>query len=777
MAAREKDPMSLSVTPVAVSAWRGTARIVALALAAAVSLLLSPSSALAASVTLGPGYATSVTYLGLEVIGGVRTVCIDSSAASPTGLLPGTTVRDPKTAYLLSRYASTSSDTTAAALAYVVKKKYDSTTGAADRALRQRPEERQIRAAIARLNIDATANAGPYTVSARISAKPGTVPTRGTVTGIAVRGAGGSNAAPPGAMITVTLSGPGVFDATGTRTRTFAAATSAQSAAWHATGEGAISVTARASGLPPTTFVVHRKQAQGYQRVVSASMAPGTTTATARLAGAVTATFSPTAATQIQASTVLGAGRSVPVSDRVRVSGAQPNSTVAVTVTYYWTPDRPVRSATHPASAVRLGSATVAVITGSTGAGTAEAPGPDVSRTYGWVSATESIAATTTSKGFHSDFGVASESTPLPSRPIVSTTVRSQPVSSGRVDLVDQVMVSAASPNDTVRVDVPFYLDRDRPTPSPTPPTTASLAGMVSVLVRTDAAGNGSATATLRGVAVSRSSWAVGMERIPAVAATATTPAVIAYQAPYGQATESTQLCAPVPSTRLQKRVLPGGTRVRLVDVVTVTGACANSVVPVVVPFYLDTSEPRLRPVAPETARLLSTVTVQVQTDGSGSGTATATGPEVDVRSQAAVWGVGMERIDGLPGSSTRLGTLGRLAPYQTPRARPARSSTPGCPTAVAVGPCSRVRSSWPSPEPSVGWWHCAGGTPSSVPRAPPQAVPRKETHADAEQAPLPGCAPWRIQSDPLPGGGCPLHGRRLRAGAGGPAGDGACDR
>jgi hypothetical protein len=240
-------------------------------------------------------------------------------------------------------------------------------------------------------------------------------------------------------------------------------------------------------------------------------------------------------------------------------------------------------------------------------------------------------------------------------------------VSSGRVDLVDQVMVSAASPNDTVRVDVPFYLDRDRPTPSPTPPTTASLAGMVSVLVRTDAAGNGSATATLRGVAVSRSSWAVGMERIPAVAATATTPAVIAYQAPYGQATESTQLCAPVPSTRLQKRVLPGGTRVRLVDVVTVTGACANSVVPVVVPFYLDTSEPRLRPVAPETARLLSTVTVQVQTDGSGSGTATATGPEVDVRSQAAVWGVGMERIDGLPGSSTRLGTLGRLAPYGQP--------------------------------------------------------------------------------------------------------------
>jgi hypothetical protein len=662
---------------------RVAATLSGVVLAMAITILMAPSPALGAPAVRGPGFATSATYLGIEVIDGVPTVCIDSSAATPSGLQPGTEVSDPGVAYLLDRYATTTSNTTAAALAYIVKKKYDSNRGAADRALGERPEEPQIRAAIDRLTADAARSAGPYSTSPRIQATTGTVPTKGTVTGIGVRQTDGSYAALSGVRIAMTLSGPAAFDSTGTTTLIAPSTALPQSAPWHATGEGAVSVTATATGLPPTTFVVHRKQAPGYQRVVSAATTPGTATGRARLTSPVVSRYFPTAETQIQASAVLGSARSVPISDRVSVSHAQPGSTVAVTVIYYWTPDRPARSTTVPANAVGLGTFDVKIRTGPDGTGTDLAPGPQVAQPHGWVSAVESIAATTTSAGYRSDFGVASESIQLPARPVVETTIQSQPVSPGIVELVDAVKVTGAFPNSTVGAEVSFYLDRTKPGVSSSVPTTATLVGTAQVLVGTDATGTGTAIVRLPGVKVTGPSWAVGMERIPAVAATATTPAVVAYQAPYAQSTESTQLCAPVPSTQLQAQVLTGASTVRLVDRVAITHACANSTVRVVVPFYLDASRPGPGPTVPTSARLIGTATAEVVTDAHGDGVATVTGPDVHVPAHSPVWAVGMERIDGIPGTPTAPGTVGAQAPYGQ-ATETVQIAPPGTPIPVA---------------------------------------------------------------------------------------------
>jgi hypothetical protein len=173
------------------------------------------------------------------------------------------------------------------------------------------------------------------------------------------------------------------------------------------------------------------------------------------------------------------------------------------------------------------------------------------------------------------------------------------------------------------------------------------------------------------------------MERIPAVAATATTPAVVAYQAPYAQSTESTQLCAPVPSTQLQAQVLTGASTVRLVDRVAITHACANSTVRVVVPFYLDASRPGPGPTVPTSARLIGTATAEVVTDAHGDGVATVTGPDVHVPAHSPVWAVGMERIDGIPGTPTAPGTVGAQAPYGQ-ATETVQIAPPGTPIPVA---------------------------------------------------------------------------------------------
>jgi len=315
------------------------------------------------------GLSTEPTHLGTMRPPGYteQVICIDGGLLTPTTITSPTAVDAPQPGYLMAKYSQTTDQLTAAAVVYVEKMWLDSDPAKADQALASLDAATlaAVQAIIDSMRAEAATFAGPYSTTELHIAGAG-VPTAGTVTGIGVQSASGAWV--PGYPVTVTLSGPAVWDATGTATWTGTTGSAPIGQAWHATGTGTVKVSSTTTGLPGTTVWVYPKQATGYQRMI----AIGTERVVDGLdpvSVPAATTWTPTVTTRVQ-SVFVKAGDNI--ADLIAGSGYKPSTAGSGTSDAYGPlASDPVPSATAPAGTPQLGTATYTFTADATGAFTA----------------------------------------------------------------------------------------------------------------------------------------------------------------------------------------------------------------------------------------------------------------------------------------------------------------------------------------------------------------------------------------------------------------------
>jgi len=261
--------------------------VITTALLAALLFVVGTPSALA---YIGPQSATSPGFVGINgqhEMGtmvpptlGRRVICIDESGGGagfrdyPHSATTPSQEENWAAAYALSHYLNTGDDKTAAALYYYVGvvlglNSNPSEVARAWNAGAASGKWADSSGQLAAIEADVNANAGPYSMSQLWMDKSGV--TSGQVTGIGIQSAAGVWQA--GHDITVTLTGPVVFDATGTKTLTVTSGASPLAAPFHFTGSGSAYVQ-QTTGELPRYVDVYPAPVAGQQRVV-ANSGPG----------------------------------------------------------------------------------------------------------------------------------------------------------------------------------------------------------------------------------------------------------------------------------------------------------------------------------------------------------------------------------------------------------------------------------------------------------------------------------------------------------------------
>ena len=356
-----------------------------------------------------------------------REVCIDSISHTPTTKTdPYLDSSHPEIAYLMEKWAAQDTDDTrAAALALMVKRAYDSNVGEADATLAMNyfdPYRSGILADVAEMASDASANAGPYTSSPTLHVT-NLVPTTGTAGDLGIQSAAGNYQA--GYTLTVTLSGPAVFDSTGTSTASLTTTTAAQSLTWHATGAGQIDVSTSAV-TPSASVKIYPPEASGYQRLL---VAPDSTTVNGQdpIDVAVNTVYTPTVTTNTT-SILVNAGASL--ADVVHVTKAAPDAAFdGTTVLCGPFATEAAAAASAPAGAPVVGTATFSGTTDANGAATVTSSTLATvgSGYYTWVETLNQMNAsdgTVLSAPVTGTFGVSSETT-LSYAPKITTKISS----------------------------------------------------------------------------------------------------------------------------------------------------------------------------------------------------------------------------------------------------------------------------------------------------------------------------------------------------------------
>lgn len=172
---------------------------IALSLGLAVSgTLFTPTVASAASGwSRGPGYSVDGSMVGFWVKGGVEYVCLDTHLPWPNSVGGASGKGTAEINYLMAKYLhGGTSDTNAAALAVIVKDRYDDQSGAW-KALRRKffaDGHGAVKDRIADMLAEAKKYAGPYTVAPIVAldtpASSGAATVTGKVTNIGVLSAG-----------------------------------------------------------------------------------------------------------------------------------------------------------------------------------------------------------------------------------------------------------------------------------------------------------------------------------------------------------------------------------------------------------------------------------------------------------------------------------------------------------------------------------------------------------------------------------------------------------
>ena len=203
--------------------------------------------------------------IGTFVVNGKRVVCIDSGKATPKDLGKVGTRRNAKAGYLMDKYANTSNDYEAAALAYVVNVDYKMGSNLAhlERGWNGSRHKSQMQAARAKLLADANKHAGPYRLSVNLDMpKKALVGDRGMVTWALTSASG---AVWGGTKVKTTLHGPAKFD----NGSTSVTASAKNYSGLVTMGTGWVSASAETTGtVPGTTVKIAAAKVKGQQRVV-----------------------------------------------------------------------------------------------------------------------------------------------------------------------------------------------------------------------------------------------------------------------------------------------------------------------------------------------------------------------------------------------------------------------------------------------------------------------------------------------------------------------------
>lgn len=264
-------------------------RIRIMAILTAVMALLVASTP-AALAYLGPQTATSPGFVGINgqhEMGTMvppalnrRVICIDESGGTfgfrdyPHSATSPSAEENWAAAYALSHYLDTGNDKTAAALYFYVGYVLGMNSNPAEvlrawNAGAAAGKWADSSGQLAAIEADVNANSGPYAMDQILLSKSSGV--GGVVDYIGVQSAAGVWQS--GYTVTVTLNGPGVFDATGTQTMTFTSTNGPISTGFHFTSTGDVSVKQATSGLPRYVSV-YPAPTGGQQRVV-ADAGPG----------------------------------------------------------------------------------------------------------------------------------------------------------------------------------------------------------------------------------------------------------------------------------------------------------------------------------------------------------------------------------------------------------------------------------------------------------------------------------------------------------------------
>lgn len=286
---KKKDPHP-TLARLGLSSWRKWRRPVALtgaALLTGTALIATPHEP-AEAVTAGvlqPGIAiTGVASWGESWLGAMQSpngvddlyFCVQSAYGDPVGSTPvsSATVGDSQLAYVYDMHRRTADATTRAAISYLTHMRHeqDGAIAATERKARiDANTPSAVKSLAATFLAEAAASAGPY------QAATGTVITSdkrtGRINGLGFLSDAGSWIS--GKRITVTLQGPAVLDATGTRVWTGTTGSGPVSLAWTATGNGTVTPVVRIEGAGRVTLTKYTMSGQIQDGLSYAGRPPG----------------------------------------------------------------------------------------------------------------------------------------------------------------------------------------------------------------------------------------------------------------------------------------------------------------------------------------------------------------------------------------------------------------------------------------------------------------------------------------------------------------------
>lgn len=207
------------------------ALLLSVALGVAAAVTTAPVASAAGGWSRGPGYSVHGSMVGFWLKGGTPYICLDTQLPGPKSLGTASAEGNAETNYLMAKYLRKgASDTTAAALAVIVKDRYDDRS-AAWKAVRRAffaAGHGAVTSRIAELLAEAATHAGPYSIEPVVALDAPTVGAE-TVTG-RVSGVGVLSAArqwmtqePTGDPIRLTVTLTNATFADGSTARTVAA--------------------------------------------------------------------------------------------------------------------------------------------------------------------------------------------------------------------------------------------------------------------------------------------------------------------------------------------------------------------------------------------------------------------------------------------------------------------------------------------------------------------------------------------------------------------------
>lgn len=374
--------------------------------------------------------ATIIGAIGTKRVYDDPVVCLDPLKDRPNVVTGSRTLHDQYTAYLFGTYIrpggtakpSLKNYRNVAAAAYLIKEKHSEKAAWRDLGdvinVSLKTDEREyaaFTAQVAALRDEARAHA-TLTFKPTLTANRTGYPTTGAIDHVGVRNAGGEWLA--GHPMTVTLSGPAVFTATGTKTWTGTSGTKPTTLQWRATANGSVGFSAEV-GKVWTTIRIHDRQGAKYQRVLVG--ATSTLTRASSTTVRAIATFTPTVSTRTSAAIAKPGAH---LTDTVIVRGAEPRATVMGTSTLYGPfATQPKPSAAAPSGTPVIGTARFSGTTDAEGNATVTTSPLTVPSAgyYVWVETLHESTSGTWS-AVTGSFGVASEIS-LALAPTITTTV------------------------------------------------------------------------------------------------------------------------------------------------------------------------------------------------------------------------------------------------------------------------------------------------------------------------------------------------------------------